>query len=206
MKYIDIADYNAVSVTPAARVTTIKNGEEIIEVLDKSVDTIVIHHWGNDGQKFEQVCSFLQSSPVSSAHFVVESGRCAQLVDIKNVAWHSGNWDANMRSIGIECRPEMSPEDFETVAQVIADLEVYYGRSFYISGHLDHYNTECPGRWYDQLDRLVDRVNAIKEGKIEHGIEGVPAPLEKDKVSELRESWAKLKDAVTEFEEKIDNA
>lgn len=206
MKYIDIADYNAVSFTPDERVTIVKSGEEAVEVLDESVDTIVIHHWGVDGQRFEDVCNFLQSSPNSSAHFVAEAGRCAQLVDIKNVAWHSGNWDANMRSIGIECRPEMSPEDFETVAQVIADLETYYGRSFYINGHLDYFNTECPGRWYSRLKDLIDRVNAIKEGKVERGIENVPAPLDKDKVSELRESWAKLKDAVTEFEEKIDNA
>lgn len=206
MKYIDIADYNSVSFTPEERVTIVTSGEETVEVLDKSVDTIVIHHWGNDGQSFDQVCSFLQSSPVSSAHFVVESGRCAQLVDIKNIAWHSGNWDANVRSIGIECRPEMSPEDFETVAQVIADLEVYYNRSFYINGHLDYYNTECPGRWYSRLDDLIRRVNEIKEGKIERGVEGVPAPLDKEEVSALRASWEKLQNAVDELGKEIDNA
>lgn len=205
MKYIDIADYNAVSFTPDERVTLVKSGEEAVEVLDKSVDTIVIHHWGNDGQSFEQVCSFLQSSPVSSAHFVVESGRCAQLVDIKNIAWHSGNWDANVRSIGIECRPEMSTEDFETVAQVIADLEVYYNRSFYVHGHRDFFNTACPGRWYDQLDRLIDRVNAIKERKGEQG-ESVPAPLGQEEVSALRASWQKLQTAVDELGKEIDNA
>lgn len=202
MKYVDISSYNSVSFTPDDRVT-VKDG---VEILDESVDTIVIHHWGVDGQRFEDVCNFLQGSPKSSAHFVVESGCCAQLVDIKNIAWHSGNWDANMRSIGIECRPEMSPEDFETVAQVIADLEVYYNRSFYINGHLDYYNTECPGRWYSRLEDLIRRVNDIKAGKVERGVENVPAPLDKDKVSELRESWAKLKDAMAEVEEKIDNA
>lgn len=206
MKYIDIADYNAVSFTPDDRVTIVKNGEEAVEVLDESVDTIVIHHWGNDGQAFEQVCSFLQSSPNSSAHFVVEAGRCAQLVDIKNIAWHSGDWDANVRSIGIECRPEMSPEDFETVAQVIVDLEIYYGRSFYINGHLDYFNTECPGRWYSRLEDLINRVNAIKEGKTEQGVENVPAPLDKAEVSALRASWEKLQNAVDELGKEIDNA
>ena len=205
MKYIDIADYNAVSFTPDERVTLVKSGEEAVEVLDESVDTIVIHHWGVDGQRFEDVCNFLQSSPNSSAHFVAEAGRCAQLVDIKNVAWHSGNWDANMRSIGIECRPEMSPEDFETVAQVIADLEVYYNRSFYINGHLDYYITECPGRWYSRLEDLIRRVNAIKERKEEQG-EAVPAPLDKAEVSALRASWEKLQNAVDELGKEIDNA
>lgn len=202
MKYIDIADWNATSFTKDARVT-ITDG---VEVLDESVDTIVIHHWGDDGQSFEKVCEFFASGPGTSAHFVVEAGRCAQLVEIKDVAWHAGNWAANQRSIGIECRPEMSPEDFETVAQVIADLETYYGRSFYINGHLDYFNTECPGRWHNRLEDLINRVNDIKAGKVERGVENVPAPLDKDKVSELRESWEKLKGAVAEVEEKIDNA
>lgn len=202
MKYVDIADWNATSFTKENRVT-ITDG---VEILDESVDTIVIHHWGNDGQRFEDVCNFFAGGPGTSAHFVVEAGRCAQLVDVKDVAWHAGDWNANSRSIGIECRPEMSPEDFETVAQVIADLEVYYNRSFYVHGHMDFYNTECPGRWYSRLKDLIDRINAIKEGKVERGVENVPAPLDKDKVSELRESWAKLKDAMAEVEEKIDNA
>lgn len=202
MKYVDITEYNATSFTKDDRVT-LKDGEEI---LSPSVDTIVIHHWGDDGQSFEKVCEFFASGPGTSAHFVVEAGRCAQLVEIKDIAWHSGNWAANQRSIGIECRPEMSPEDFETVAQVIADLETYYGRSFYINGHLDYFNTECPGRWYNRLEDLINRVNDIKAGKVERGVENVPAPLDKDKASELRESWEKLKGAVAEVEEKIDNA
>lgn len=193
MQYTDITEYNATSFTEAWR--TIDD-----------IDTIVIHHWGDDNQRFEKVCEFFASGPGTSAHFVVEAGRCAQLVEIKDIAWHAGNWAANQRSIGIECRPEMSPEDFETVAQVIADLETYYGKSFYVHGHKDFFNTACPGRWYDQLDRLIDRVNDIKAGKVERGVENVPAPLDKDKVSALRESWEKLKGAVAEVEEKIDNA
>ena len=72
-------------------------------------------------------------------------------------------------------------------------------------GHKDFFATACPGRWYDQLDRLIDRVNAIKEGKIERGIEGVPAPLDKEEVSALRASWEKLQNAVDELGKEIDN-
>ncbi|WP_424116964.1 peptidoglycan recognition protein family protein [Rothia mucilaginosa] len=187
MKYIDIADWNATSFTKDDRVT-ITNGEE---VLSPSVDTIVIHHWGDDNQSFEKVCEFFAGGPGTSAHFVVEAGRCAQLVEIKDIAWHAGNWAANQRSIGIECRPEMSAEDFETVAQVIADIETYYGRSFYIHGHKDFFNTACPGRWYDQLDRLIDRINAIKERKGEQG-EAVPAPLPAVDVERIRAEFAEL--------------
>ncbi len=188
MKYIDIADWDATSFTKADRVT-IKNG---VEILDESVDTIVIHHWGNDGQRFENICNFFAGGPGTSAHFVVEAGRCAQLVEIKDIAWHAGNWAANQRSIGIECRPEMSNEDFETVAQVIADLETYYSRSFYINGHLDYYNTECPGRWYSRLEDLIRRVNDIKAGKVERGVENVPAPLPAVDVERIRAEFAEL--------------
>lgn len=188
MKYQDITEYNATSFTRDERIT--RDGGE--EALSPSVDTIVIHHWGNDGQRFEDVCNFFAGGPGTSAHYVVEAGRCAQLVEIKDIAWHAGNWAANQRSIGIECRPEMSPEDFETVAQVIADIETYYGRSFYIHGHKDFFNTECPGRWYDQLDRLIDRVNAIKEGKVERGVENVPAPLPAVDVERIRAEFAEL--------------
>ena len=183
MKYQDITEYNATSFTSANR--TIND-----------IDTVVIHHWGNDGQRFEDVCNFFVGGP----------GTSAQLVEFKDIAWHAGNWAANQRSIGIECRPEMSPEDFETVAQLIADIETYYGRSFYVHGHKDFFNTACPGRWYDQLDRLIDRVNAIKEGKVERGVENVPAPLDKAEVSALRASWEKLQNAVDELGKEIDHA
>lgn len=182
-QYEDITHYNSPenSYTPANRTVD-------------EIDTIGIHHWGADGQNFDGVCRFFKSGPGTSAHFVVEAGKCAQLVDIKDIAWHFGNWPANQRSIGIECRPEMSPEDFETVAQVIADIETYYNKSFYIHGHRDFFNTECPGRWYDQLDRLIDRVNAIKEGRSD----GAPAPLPKAEVNRIRAEWEKLGAAISQ--------
>ena len=172
--YVDITSWNAASFTEANRTIA-------------DIDTIVIHHWGADGQNFDDVCRFFQGGPGTSAHYVVEAGKCAQLVEIKDIAWHAGNWEANARSIGIECRPEMSDADFETLAQVIADIETYYGKSFYIHGHKDYYNTACPGRYYDQLDHLIQRVN-----EIESGVEAAPAPLSHEEVDEKREAWNKL--------------
>ena len=172
--YVDITGWNATSFTAANR--TIDD-----------IDTIVIHHWGVDGQRFDDVCRFFQNGPGTSAHYVVEAGKCAQLVELKDIAWHAGDWNANARSIGIECRPEMSDEDFETLARVIADIETYYGKSFYIHGHKDYFNTACPGRYYDQLDHLIDRVNEIKAG-----IDNAPAPLSHEQVDEKRAAWEKL--------------
>ena len=50
MKYQDITEWDATSFTSANR--TIND-----------IDTIVIHHWGNDGQRFEDVCNFFAGGP-----------------------------------------------------------------------------------------------------------------------------------------------
>lgn len=172
--YVDIYDYNAGSYSPANRSIN-------------DIDTIVIHHWGVDGQNFDDVCRFFAGGPGTSAHYVVEAGKCAQLVEIKDIAWHAGDWGANSRSIGIECRPEMSDSDFETLAHVIADIETYYHKSFFIHGHKDFFNTACPGRYYDRLDDLIKRVN-----EIEAGIDTAPAPLPREVVDEKRAAWEEL--------------
>ena len=174
MTYQDITHYNATSYTAATRSAV-------------DIDGIVIHHWGVDGQDFDAVCRFFESGPGTSAHYVAEDGRVACIVSPKDIAWHAGNWPVNQRTIGIECRPEMTDGDIETVAELIADLETHYGKSFLISGHKDHFNTSCPGRYYDNIQRIVDRVNAIKDG-----VPAAPAPLPKEEVKRLKESYENL--------------
>lgn len=126
-------------------------------------NAIYIHHWGNDGQKFDNVVAYLcRSGGNSSAHYVVQGGRVAEIVSPDNRAWHAGV-QGNPRGIGIECRPEMSPEDFETVAALIADLRDRYG-ALPLRGHKDVMNTACPGRWYSRLSELSARADAIRSG------------------------------------------
>ena len=56
------------------------------------IKEIVIHHWGIDGQNFINVTNYLcRSGGNSSAHFTLEAGRVACIVDHKNCAWHAGN-------------------------------------------------------------------------------------------------------------------
>ncbi|SFE14051.1 N-acetylmuramoyl-L-alanine amidase [Peptostreptococcaceae bacterium pGA-8] len=115
---------------------------------------IIIHHWGADGASFWGVVNWLcRKGGGSSAHLVVEAGRVACLVDYANAAWHAGDGSVNMHSIGIECRPEMSDGDMQTVAEVIADIWKTYGR-LPLRGHKDVQPTACPGRWYAQLKKL----------------------------------------------------
>lgn len=116
-------------------------------------DKIVIHHWGVDGQSHQGVVDFLcRPGGNSSAHYVASGGRVTQLVHDYDRAWHAGKL-GNPRGIGIECRPEMSDEDFATVAGLIRAIRAQWG-DLPLTGHRQFMNTDCPGRWFDQLGRL----------------------------------------------------
>ena len=122
-----------------------------------AVDKIIIHHWGAEGQTFEGVCSwFANPSCQTSAHYVVEGGRVACLVNLSDTAYHAGDWGANLTSIGIEARPEMSDADLETVCELVAYLYKVYGE-LPIYGHKDFSHTACPGKYYNQLGYIHDR-------------------------------------------------
>lgn len=116
---------------------------------------IIIHHWGADGMSFDGVVSWL-CNPKSyvSAHYVIEAGKAACLVNWNDAAWHAGSRTANTSSIGLECRPEMSDGDFDTVAQVIASIWKGLGKKVPLYGHKDYANTSCPGRYYPKLKQL----------------------------------------------------
>ena len=127
-------------------------------------DHIVMHHWGADGQNHQDVVNYLcRIGGNSSAHYVASAGRVTQLVHDYDRAWHAGS-SGNPRGIGIECRPEATREDFETVAHLIAAIREQWG-DLPLVGHRDHMPTACPGRWYPMLAELSQRANNILEGK-----------------------------------------
>ena len=123
---------------------------------------IVIHHWGVDGQTHDNVAAYLaRPDGNSSAHYVASGNRVTQIVHDYDRAWHcKGN---NARTIGIECRPECSADDFETVAQLIAAIRDEWG-DLPLSGHQDHFPTSCPGRWQARLGELDARALFIQNG------------------------------------------
>ena len=123
-------------------------------------DRIVIHHWGADGQSHDGVVDFFTRGPGSgtSAHYVVSAGRITQICHDYDTAYHAGNWQINLRSIGIECRPEASEEDVRTVAELVRRIRSEWG-NLPISVHSDYYPTACPGRYHD----LIDRINQLSQ-------------------------------------------
>ena len=123
---------------------------------NSKVKSITIHHWGARGQKFDNVVNWLcQKRAGTSAHYVVEAGKVACIVDPDRRAWHAGNSRGNHESIGIECRPEATEGDYATVAALVADLRAVYG-NIPLKRHKDWTSTACPGVWdIGKIDRLA---------------------------------------------------
>ena len=123
---------------------------------NSKVKSITIHHWGSRGQKFDNVVNWLcQKRAGTSAHYVVEAGKVACIVDPDRRAWHAGNSRGNHESIGIECRPEAAEGDYATVAALVADLRAVYG-NIPLKRHRDWTSTACPGVWdIGKIDRLA---------------------------------------------------
>lgn len=125
-----------------------------------SPDRIILHHWGADGQKHDGVVGFFTRGPGSgtSAHYVVSAGRITQICHDYDTAYHAGNWMINLRSIGIECRPEASEEDVRTVAELVRRIRSEWG-PLPLSVHSDYIPTSCPGRYHN----LIDRINQLSQ-------------------------------------------
>lgn len=116
----------------------------------REIDRIVLHHWGNDGQKHDNIINWFKN-PLSnvSAHFVVSGERVTQMVNLNDTAWHAGNWDWNCRSIGIEARPEHDQTSQETVAKLVAQIWTHWGK-LPLYEHREIVPTGCPGRWHKE--------------------------------------------------------
>lgn len=158
-----------------------------------SIKYIVIHHWGARGQKFDGIINWFCNNPScnNSAHYVVEDGKVACVVDLKNTAWHAGNWTYNLQSIGIECRPEATDGDYETIGELVAKIWKHYGKLPLIR-HRDvpQARTACPGVYN------MERIKQIAE-KYYNKSEVSPvnlANVPREEPSEwAKESWQKMK-------------
>lgn len=131
-----------------------------------SPEEIVLHHWGGDNSTLEGTVDWL-CNPVSevSAHDVATAEKVIHLLDYSIPAWHAGNRWHNEHSIGIECNPRCSDGDMQTVAELIADIWRQYGK-LPIVGHKDIVSTACPGRWYNNINKIYKMAEAIYDSGI----------------------------------------
>jgi N-acetylmuramoyl-L-alanine amidase len=151
----------------------------------RTIDGIVIHHWGLTGQTHDGVVDFFVNGPgQTSAHFVVSAGRINCLVSPLDAAWHSGNAVGNATTIGVECRPEATDADYATVAELVAWLRSEYG-DLPLTPHRQWQSTACPGVWnLDRINRLATTAT-IKTASTETPLEDILATLNNDEKTRL---------------------
>lgn len=170
--------YNEITNRTSPNKTLNRNGAKI--------DKIVLHWWGDPATnpQAESVVNWL-CNPASqvSAHFVATGTgrRVWQIVDDKDASWANGNWHANMTSLTIEADPRCRDEDYDVVAELIADLWRYYGK-LPIYQHKQFFNSRCPGN-YDTA-RLVKLV--------EQKLSGVSVDVRASQIQAIRDMYKRI--------------
>src|SRR5699024_437010 len=130
--------------------------------LTGELKAITLHHWGADGQDFDNVVSWLvadgNGNNSSSAREVIEGGRVAVLASIEDGTWNSGDAQGNLDNYALECRPEADEATVRTVAARVAAARAEAGWDVPLDLHRDYTATECPGRYValrDTIDKLA---------------------------------------------------
>lgn len=149
---------------------------------DRVIQGITIHWWGNpaNNPQFAGIRDYLcRSGGNTSAHYVATgTGRqVACIVAPQDVAWHSGNARGNAITIGIECDPRCRDEDYDVVAELVADIRSAYG-DVPISSHNMWTATACPGNYdIDRIDRMsYTKVSHDAWGAVTDAVPKTPAP------------------------------
>ncbi|ATU21047.1 N-acetylmuramoyl-L-alanine amidase [Bifidobacterium choerinum] len=153
------------------------------------ITAITIHWWDDPAVRrpnFDTVINlFVSGARKTSAHYVAEAGRVACLVAPGDRAWACGDGinvgsGGNDKSISIECNWRQSDGDYDTIAQLVADLRTTYG-DLPLKPHRTWTSTECPGT-YD-LAR-IDRLARQKAGqKVPTAAPANPAPQPSGKLT-----------------------
>ncbi|WP_115728239.1 peptidoglycan recognition protein family protein [Actinomyces culturomici] len=136
----------------------------------RTIDKILIHH--NAGVLSVADCyNVWQTRPASAHYQVTTDGRIGQLVHDADTAWHAGDWETNLRSIGVEHSNSggaaqgwpISDATVEAGAHLVAALCRYYGLGRPTWGvnvfpHQHFQQTACPGQLAGALrDRYMQR-------------------------------------------------
>lgn len=162
MAYNYLTQYDSPNYTPASQTASVWG-------VNRSLQHIDIHWWGdpNTNPSFEGVVAHL-CNPTSgvSAHFVATGTgrRVACLVSPADNSW--ATVQDNPYSISIECDPRCRDEDYDVVAELIADIRSAYGANLSLHPHREFIATTCPGNW--DLARL-DALSKTKVSQAQWG-------------------------------------
>lgn len=177
MSYNFITTYNSPNFTAEKDARAVFGQPRIIK-------GITIHWYGDPSTNptAEGVRDYLcRKGGNSSAHLVVTgTGRKAYcIVNFNDVAWHSGNATGNATTIGIECDPRCRDEDYDVIAEVVADIRSAFG-DVPIYSHNMWMATRCPGNYdINRIDQLsyTKYSHPTDWGKGGNKVQPAPAPV-----------------------------
>ncbi len=125
----------------------------------QSIKHIVVHHM--DGTLSATDSVFQDTSRNTSAHYGVGQSEIHQYVKEKDTAYHAGNWNENLQSIGIEhedfASDNFSDAVYASSAALIKDICTRYDLPISratIHPHNEFVATACPGTL--DIDRLIN--------------------------------------------------
>lgn len=161
MAYKWETQYNSPNFTKAADVPKVWGRPRTFEA-------IAIHWWGapNTNPSYNGVINVLCNPARGASAHIVATGtgrKAACLVNFADASWATNQ--ANPYTISIECDPRCRGEDYDVVAEVIAQIRDAYG-DLPLVPHKQFVATACPGN-YD-LGRL-DRLARTKDGSGDWG-------------------------------------
>jgi len=173
MSYNYLTQYNSPNYTPESQARATWGRPRTIEIVAQ-------HWWGdpNTNPTFEGVIATLcNPSRQASAHFVATGTgrRVACLVDLNNASWATNS--ANPYPISIEGDPRCRDEDYDVIAELIAELRVAYGIQLPIKPHRDFVATACPGNYdLNRLNALALEKQRYADINKDYGQITIPAP------------------------------
>lgn len=138
----------------------------------QKIDRIVIHHNATTNKNVAINTWLAGGAAQTSAHYEVADNEIIGTVGENVSAWHSGNYDMNARSIGIEHKNAtgaptwtISEATYASSAKLIADICKRYGfkpDATHIIPHKQVHATACPGGI--NMSKLIKMAQKVYNG------------------------------------------
>lgn len=149
------------------------------------IDYLVIHWVGNAGSSANANRNYFESlknshKTYASSHYIIGlEGEIIRCIPDDEVAFHSGNYSMNRKSIGIEdCHPDwegkFNDSTYNSLIELCANLCKQYGIS--INNIIRHYDVtrKCCPKYYVEHDEAWQQLKQDINNKINGG---TPTPI-----------------------------
>ena len=160
----------------------------------QKIDRIVIHHNATTNKNVAINTWLAGGAAQTSAHYEVADNEIIGTVGENVSAWHSGNYDMNARSIGIEHKNAtgaptwtISEATYASSAKLIADICKRYGfkpDATHIIPHKQVHATACPGGI--NMSKLIKMAQKVYNGGKVSGGSSKPSPKPSSAIQQFK--------------------